>query len=138
MGLIGNNVEELNFQDTIFALSKWTDWEPTDNFISLSPRIDSQDAWIFRSPLNQDVVELSTFFLGAPRCDNRLASIFTQSGYKVLNPVYRIHAIELMSTSRDSGLYEMAGAPIGEALNIFLTNELPIRRVTSNNNTSVV
>jgi hypothetical protein len=126
LGLIGNNAKELNFQETIFALSKWTDWEPRDNFIYLPPRIDSQDAWIFRSPLNQDVVESSSFFLGAPRCDNRLASIFAQSGYRVLSPVYRIHAIELMTTRREGGLYEMVGAPIGETLFLFLTNELPI------------
>jgi hypothetical protein len=120
-------MENIDLQSAVIALSKWTDWEPTNNFISLVPRIDSQDAWVFRSPVNQDVVNFSSFFLGTPKCDNRLASIFTNSGYQLFNPIFRFHAVELLSSSRGSGLYDLAGAPIGETVNVFLTDELPLQ-----------
>jgi hypothetical protein len=118
-------MEQADLQSAVIALSKWTDWEPTNNFLHLFPRIDSQDAWIFRSPINQDVIEFSSFPLGAPRCDNRLAAILSRSGYQLANPLFRLHAVEVMSTGRRSGLYDMAGAPIGETANVFLTDQLP-------------
>lgn len=115
----------LQFNSTVITLSKWTDWTPPNNIITLYPRIDSQDAWIFKSPINQDVIDLSVFYLGVPRCDNRLASILINSGYKVVNPALKIHAIEFLSTYRETKLYDMKGAPIGETNNVFINSQYP-------------
>jgi hypothetical protein len=46
----------------------------------LLPRADSQDAWLFRSPLPPRAAQAvansgSNFWLGVPRCDNRLAEV---------------------------------------------------------------
>ena len=47
---------------------------------SLLPRPDSQDAWLFQSPLPTKAAQAvadaaSSFWLGVPRCDNRLAEV---------------------------------------------------------------
>lgn len=47
---------------------------------SLLPRPDSQDAWLFQSPLPPRAAQAvadagSSFWLGMPRCDNRLAEV---------------------------------------------------------------
>ena len=126
LSLLKYSTSQLN--STVFALSKWTDWITTNNnnnnnIITLYPRIDSQDAWIFKSPINQNVVDLTSFYLGVPRCDNRLASILVNSGYKVINPAIGIHIVEFLSTNRETSLYEMKGAPIGETRNVFISSQ---------------
>jgi hypothetical protein len=120
--LVSLDVKSLEPGGIVFALSKWTDWDASNNFILLSPRIDSQDAWIFRSPIKEEVIYLSSFFLGAPRCDNRLAAILNISGHKVFNPSLSIHAIEFMSFDRIEKLYEMSGAAMGETMNVLLSS----------------
>lgn len=75
---------------SVLALSKWTasmepasaDGEQLKERKSLSLRVDSQDAWIFKSPVPDSVVENTEFFLGAPRCDNRIAKIISDVGYR--------------------------------------------------------
>lgn len=64
---------------TVMALLKWF---PQGDYLSIMLRTDSQDSWIFRSPVSEDVIEQSKFFLGAVKCDNRLASVFESSGYR--------------------------------------------------------
>lgn len=51
------------------------------------PRPDSQDAWIIHSKFLPSDIEIikCDFFLGAQGCDNHLAFLFLQSGYKVYN-----------------------------------------------------
>lgn len=123
LGQLQSNLA-LNFTSTVYSLSKWTDWSPRQPFIELYPRIDSQDAWIFRSQLSQCVVDASTFAMGLPRCDNRIASILFECGYDVLNLPFNIHAVEVMSENRVDGLYSMDSAVIGEGEYVFLSNIL--------------
>lgn len=125
LGMFLRDVDTIDFDNTILALSKWIDWKVENDFISLFPRVDSQDAWVFRTPLSDNLVNLTPFYLGAPRCDNRIASIFTSFGYRVHNPSFRIHAIELSSNTRDGGLYDMSGAASGDTNNVFLTINFP-------------
>lgn len=76
--------------NTIIALSKWNavsvenseNGTVMDDKISLSLRADSQDAWVFRTPVPESVIAQSEFYLGAPRCDNRIARIFADAGYR--------------------------------------------------------
>jgi len=88
-------------------------------------RVDSQDAWIFKAPItNETIIDLANFFLGIPRCDNRIAEIFHSSGYRVINPAYSIHAIEIEDKSKDYSLYSVNGSFIGDGRNIFISYKL--------------
>eukprot|EP00903_Cladosiphon_okamuranus_P014127 g13129.t1 len=51
-----------------------------------SPRTDSQDTWIFRSPLPSTVADATDFEMGRPRCDGRLAQVLLDAGYSVTSP----------------------------------------------------
>ena len=53
------------------------------------PRADSQDAWIFKSPLRITINEID-FSFGTLGCDNMFASIIYQHGYIIENPSYTI------------------------------------------------
>jgi hypothetical protein len=77
---------------TFFACSRWGftahpngQWFWDEGYDLNAPV--SQDAWIFRTPLewNREVNDLA-FELGHMRCDNVLAWTMQQSGYRVLNP----------------------------------------------------
>ena len=64
---------------TVLALSKWMDEGST---LTLPIRADSQDAWIYQSPMSADVISQTDFFLGVPKCDNRLAKLVVDAGYR--------------------------------------------------------
>ena len=64
---------------TVVALSKWKNGGST---ITLPIRADSQDVWIYQSPMKDDVISQAEFYLGAPKCDNRLAKILADAGYR--------------------------------------------------------
>ncbi|CAM9357232.1 unnamed protein product [Discosporangium mesarthrocarpum] len=94
--------ETLRMESKLFALAKWETWS-NRTFLrhtgapSLLPRIDSQDAWVFRAPVPESVVEGSAFPLGQPRCDGRIARLFVQAGFEVSNPslslvAHHVHA----------------------------------------------
>ncbi|CAN0159173.1 unnamed protein product [Ascophyllum nodosum] len=109
----------LDMEGKVFALGAWksklvpsktgssgvsfdigsTTLAPESDFI---PRIDSQDAWIFRSPLSGSVKEASDFEMGRPRCDGRLAQVLTDAGYTVTNPSLSLVAHHLHSSHSDS------------------------------------
>jgi hypothetical protein len=82
-----------NLSNTVLALTKWS--LTLDRSISLNLRLDSQDAWIFKAPIKLSVVEKSDFPMGAPKCDNRLARLFYEASYRVLNPALTARAIEV-------------------------------------------
>lgn len=63
----------------VLALSKWIS---EGSSITLPIRADSQDAWIFRSPVSENVIAQSDFYFGLPKCDNRLAKVLGDSGYR--------------------------------------------------------
>lgn len=114
----------VTLQNTMYALGKWTDWSPIQPYVELYARVDSQDAWIFKSPLPDCVVLPANFYMGLPRCDNRIASIFTDCGYEVVDPLFNIHAIEVLSEARAYGLYTMKDAVAGEGKLVFLSDLL--------------
>ena len=107
---------------TVLALSKWT---PEGSSLTLPIRADSQDAWIFQTPMNENVITQSDFFFGAPRCDNRLAKILVDAGYKVINPAFVVHAIEKDERSRKA-LYPPMGAVYGETSQVLLADGLSL------------
>ncbi len=62
------------------------------------PRSDSQDCWIFKSPLKINTNEID-FNFGTLGCDNIFASRLYDFGYELINPaydikIYHLHNIE--------------------------------------------
>lgn len=134
------DVSSLDLSDTILALTKWKD---VDSFhggekvdpaeisadsvrhVEFYPRTDSQDAWIFHSPLHisDDVMNQLDFYLGVPRCDNRFAYLMEDvAGYSLLNPAFAIHAIELDVQDRVHSLYGTAEAVVGQGKSVLLSD----------------
>jgi len=58
------------------------------------PRWDSQDTWIFKSPLKIDIHELN-FSFGTLGCDNMFASKLYDQEYQLYNPSYSIKIYHL-------------------------------------------
>jgi predicted O-linked N-acetylglucosamine transferase (SPINDLY family) len=109
--------------DTVLSLLRWQ--HHVEGEITLSLRIDSQDAWIFRPPLHDDVIAASHFPLGVPRCDNRLAYVFQALNYTVRNPAMDIHAIEYQTPTSAfrTGLYGMKDSVPGD-VRMLLVNDV--------------
>jgi len=87
-----NEIKKIDSND-VYALLRY------DNGILYSddfniPRNNSQDCWIFRSPLNIPLDKIN-FTLGQLGCDNILAYQLYSHGYKVSNPCYSIHTHHL-------------------------------------------
>ena len=76
------------------------------NSLMLNFRIESQDAWIFQSPMSDKVVAAATFPLGSPRADNALTTLLIESGYSVENPSAIVRAIEVDTRGRSLRLYD--------------------------------
>ena len=69
----------------LLALSTWTPGPSTQaqsQPLSLHLRSDSQDAWLLTAPVSEEIIQQTDFFFGLPRCDNRIAKIFMNSGYR--------------------------------------------------------
>lgn len=58
------------------------------------PRSDSQDCWIFQSPLKINTNDIN-FTFGTLGCDNIFASKAHEQGYELLNPSYDIKIFHL-------------------------------------------
>jgi hypothetical protein len=86
----------INLKNTCLALSRW---DTTD---TKKPRLynhnDSQDVWIFKGPIKQQVQ--ANFQLGVPRCDNRLLYELQKAGYRVLNPTFSIKSFHVHKGQR--------------------------------------
>lgn len=50
----------------------------------------SQDAWVFKTPVSEDLVKEADFELGRINCDGHLLWLLKAVGYKVLNPCFSI------------------------------------------------
>jgi hypothetical protein len=80
--------------DRVFALTRW-DVSPAG--LVFFDRADSQDAWIFRSPLP---LPGASFPFGVLGCDNRLAWELQRAGRPVFNPSRTIHACHLHASAK--------------------------------------
>ena len=87
----------LDFANHVLALLRW-DVLP-DASLQWRPRMDSQDAWIFRSPLPPLECD---FPLGLLQADNRIVQVMIDAGMRVSNPSLAIKAHHLqLSQQRD-------------------------------------
>jgi hypothetical protein len=78
------------------ALLRWEETN-TKTLRIFGPRSDSQDCWIFRSPLNIDLNELD-FSFGILGCDSIFAFYLSNSGLKLSNPSLDIISLHLHNT----------------------------------------
>jgi hypothetical protein len=70
----------------------------------------SQDVWIWKNILKNYEDKECNFTLGKLGCDNKIAYIFHQMGYKVLNPSLEIITYHLHKEENDR-LYERKWLP---------------------------
>lgn len=75
--------------DECYALARWD--EKVNGTTVLFDRPDSQDIWVFRSPIKNTVN--GNFKVGIPGCDNRILHELKAGGYKVNNPSKSIRFI---------------------------------------------
>jgi hypothetical protein len=95
-----SKINDKNIKDNFFALLRYDEQEDGSKKIFTRydiPRDDSQDCWIFNSPLNIDLDKLNFSFrtLG---CDSIFATIVHQSNINVSNPSYDIIITHLHKT----------------------------------------
>lgn len=79
-----------NFDNIFFGLTRY------DNNKIIKKK-DSQDSWLFKSPLQIDLSKCN-FKFGYPGCDNRFAYVVNEAGYKVSNPCLTIKTHHLHSS----------------------------------------
>ena len=106
------------------ALLKWTSARSDiAQNIGIILRTDTQDAWIFRAPMHNHVLEKADFYLGQPKCDNRMVALLQEANYRVSNPAFAIHAIEL-AYEIDTGMYANNEAVVGDVSDLLLSDEM--------------
>lgn len=93
------------------------------SILSISLRIESQDAWVFVTPVPDSVIKESSFAMGSPACDNVIANIFDAAGYNVINSCLTLKAIEMDSRHRQNSFYSFGGANVGrETKSVLISN----------------
>lgn len=87
--------------DEAYALARWDDTE--DGLVLFAdkdgkPRIDAMDAWIFKGPIRQYVIDNTKYMQGQRGADNNLGAVLADAGYRVSNPALSIKCIHLHRT----------------------------------------
>ena len=84
------------------------------------PRIDSQDAWMFHSPLDLSKSALYSlnFYFGVPRCDNRVAGVLREGGFHLVNPIFDIAAVHVHKSLSRPKAHQVPGK--GESITLSL------------------
>jgi len=85
-------IKPINFNNIVYALLRYDEDNNGNKKIFERfniPRNDSQDSWIFKSPLNIDLNK-ADFSFGTLGCDNIFAYILNQSNIILKNPAYDI------------------------------------------------
>ena len=89
------HVQEANIDNMFLCLTRWDLLE--DGSIEFKQpkqsRKHSQDSWIFKAPLPQQMIDDGRIFFGRPGCDNMIAYLAVVSGMLVLNPSELINPI---------------------------------------------
>jgi hypothetical protein len=111
-----------SMHNRVCALLKWqADVSAEDAPPSITVRTDSQDAWIFQAPIKQEVLRSTDFYLGQPKCDNRLVRVLQQAGYQVSNPAFAVRAIEY-PYHFEVPVYDAQQAVPGEVADLLLSD----------------
>lgn len=83
---------KVKFENIFISLTKWEIYEYNNNIIKtyIYPNIDSQDSWIFLSPISENYTKIPLTYLGEQGCDQVITYYGNDMGYEVLNPCYDI------------------------------------------------
>lgn len=107
----------------VLALLKWeADAQDLVALPHLSIRLDSQDAWVYRAPMRDSVIAGADFYLGQPKCDNRLAHLLQEAGYIVSNAALAVRAVEV-PYAQAVPVYDALAAVAGEVRDLLLTDD---------------
>ena len=92
-----NKINRFNISNKMFSLLRYDLKE--NNSLEIfknfgEPRNDSQDSWIFMSPMNVSY-DLIDFEFGTLGCDNMFSSIVYNTGLTITNPCYDIVSIHV-------------------------------------------
>lgn len=82
----------MRFENIFISLTKWEVFEYKNNRINsyIYPNIDSQDSWIFLTPMRDNYTNIPLIYLGEQGCDQVITYYGDLMGYDVLNPCYDI------------------------------------------------
>jgi hypothetical protein len=82
-------------ENNVFCLTRW-DLKETKE-IEFYPNFKSQDSWIFKNILPEDIGD---YFMGLPGCDNRLAGELYEHKIKITNPSLSIRSLHIHNTQK--------------------------------------
>ena len=125
-------INGVDLKNTLICLSRWDIKKGLGgDAVRLFNRADSQDSWIFTSPVNKKVEEDATFFLGRVGCDNKLAWIAYEAGMKLTNPAKQIITKHLHQIDYRTYLVSDAvdGVRDGDFMKVHITNDWELSRV---------
>lgn len=89
-----NTIPTQRWQTIFLAISRYN-----DNGKLQPGCAGSQDTWVFQSPTSFDPQTDCNFNFGVPACDHRIAHIFNENSYQVINPCYDIITHHLHASS---------------------------------------
>ncbi len=81
------------------------------------------DAWVFQPPIEPEIIAKLDFYMGLPKCDNRIVTVFQRHNYTVLDPAFAVHALELDSIVRTQPLYGTKNAVVGDTDTLLLSDQ---------------
>jgi hypothetical protein len=89
-----SKIIKLDLNNTVLALTRWCPnhgHKIVDNTIQMYENAEkSQDVWIWKNFLKNYESVNCNFTLGVLGCDNKIAYLFSQMGYNVMNPSLEI------------------------------------------------
>lgn len=77
---------------------------------------------MFQPPLDAAALEELNFYMGLPKCDNRLVYVLQQHNYTLLDPAFAVHALELDSVVRTQVLYNIEQTVVGSTSTLLLSD----------------
>ena len=130
-------ISEVDLGKTMICLSRWDIRKGLGGLaVKLFKRADSQDSWIFNSPVSKEIEERSNFYLGRKGCDNALAWIAHDEGMKLTNPAHQIISKHLHMV--DYRTYKSYGSLLDDPkrkldyTKVYITDDWELSRVSKN------
>ena len=77
-------IKNEDLEGHFLCLSRWD--KQADGSLAYHRAADSQDCWIFKSPVPPSMTVESNFFMGQCGCDNRIAYVAKKCGLMPTNP----------------------------------------------------
>ena len=92
-----NEISGFDLEGHFICLTRWDVLHDNSLRFKRPARIrkNSQDAWIFKSPVPSKMIDKGGFYMGRPGCDGMVSYLATISGLKVFNPSLIVRAKHL-------------------------------------------